>query len=76
MKRRGEMGLGGGWDRMRGVKRVQIMCKTMGSRRMRREEAARQVKLVGFAGRLRERLAWDDDPTAGLEVIPKPSRFG
>ncbi|KAH9985859.1 hypothetical protein BJV77DRAFT_1031048 [Russula vinacea] len=42
MKRRGERGLGGGWDRMRGVKRVQIMCKTMGSRRMRREEAARQ----------------------------------
>ena len=77
MKKRGESGLGGEWDRMRGVKRVQMMCKKMGSKRMRREEAARQVRLVVHRKPERKvRLAWNDDPTTSLEVIPKPPGFG
>jgi hypothetical protein len=39
MKRRGAKGLGGGWDRMRGVKKVQFKCKKTGSKSMRSEEA-------------------------------------
>lgn len=41
MKRRGAKGLGGGWDKMRGVKRIQFICNKTGTKRMRREDAAR-----------------------------------
>jgi hypothetical protein len=41
MKRKGAKGLGGGSDEMRGVKTIQFICKKMGTKRMRREEAAR-----------------------------------
>jgi hypothetical protein len=60
---------------MRGVKTFQFMCKKTGSKRMRREEAA---KNYGHwqEGREREGLAWNDNPTTRLEVIPKPSGFG
>jgi hypothetical protein len=43
MKRRGAKGLGGGWDKMRGVKRTQFICKKRGSRRMRSEDAGDEV---------------------------------
>jgi hypothetical protein len=38
MKRRGANGLGGGFERMRGVKNNQFMCRKTGSKRIRREE--------------------------------------
>jgi len=51
------------------------MCKKTGSKRMRREEAARYYGYQRW-GREREGLAWNDDPTTSLEVIPKTSGFG
>ena len=41
MKRRGAKGLGGGLDKIRGVKRIQFICNKTGTKRMRREDAAR-----------------------------------
>jgi len=74
MKRRGAKGLGEGWDKMRGVKIIQFICKKTGTKRMRREDAARNY---GHWGRRRERAgpAWHDYPTTCLEVTPNPAMW-
>jgi len=64
MKRREAKGLGGGWDRMRGVKRIQFICNKTGTKRMRREEAARCYGQRG--GEERAGLAWHDNPPTRL----------
>jgi hypothetical protein len=43
MKKRGAKGLDGGLEKMSGVKMTQFMCKNKGTKRMRREEAARHL---------------------------------
>jgi len=74
MKRREAKGLGGGWDRMRGVKRIQFICNKTGTKRMRRDDAARNY---GHWWRRRERAgpAWHDYPTTCPEVTPKPAAW-
>jgi hypothetical protein len=52
MKRKGAKGLGGGWEKRRGMKMIQFMCNKRGSKRMRRAEAVREDC---HCGRRRER---------------------
>jgi hypothetical protein len=55
---------------MRGVKRIQFICNKTGTKRMRREEAAR-ITVTGEGEEREEEPAWHDYPTTCLKVTPK-----